>query len=246
MLLFAFRAVRRLPGHRPFAEIMPEGKDGLLFLERFAADGALAAIREARFRTGRSRCGHRYGRMCHEVAVFLAAGRADGFLCARRRAARVLADGKRKLRLYGVVVLRIFGREHRRKLVAARSAHGEGVVLPSPAARQFDVGKRMPDADAQVFGRGIGGIGLGDRERDDELARVIAHARDGDRTAFGNGGIGAVCYRVIGIGHERCLAVLHGHGGFDRPARIYIRVFNAAHHLRRKRFGRDGNNCRIG
>ena len=49
-------------GHRPLAEIMPEGGDRLLLLERFAADGALAALGEARLRTGRRFSGDRFGR----------------------------------------------------------------------------------------------------------------------------------------------------------------------------------------
>ena len=68
-LLFALCAVRRLPGHRPFAEIMPEGRDGLLFLERFAADGALLAVRKAVLRAGRRFSGDRFGRMSRTRAV---------------------------------------------------------------------------------------------------------------------------------------------------------------------------------
>ena len=41
---------------------MPEGRDGLLFLERFPADGTLLAVREARRGTGRRFSGDRFGR----------------------------------------------------------------------------------------------------------------------------------------------------------------------------------------
>ena len=89
----------------------------------------------------------------------------------------------------------------------------------------------MPDADAQVFGRGIGGIGLGNRERDDDFVRIVAHARDDDAADLRRIRIIAVFHGIVCIEDKRRLAVLHGHGGFDRLARIDVRACNAAHHV---------------
>ena len=118
-LLFAFRAVRRLLGHRPLAEIMPEGGDRLLLLERFAADETLAALGEARFRTSRSLCGHRFGRAQvepHARRKFLFCGRV-----AKPRLAAILFRPFSRLPDIGEgAVCQIFGA--RRKVCGASSS----------------------------------------------------------------------------------------------------------------------------
>ena len=67
--LAADDAALRCRAGRRSSRCMPLGGNDRLRRQNGTADGTLAAIREARFRTRRSLCGHRFGRMSRTRAV---------------------------------------------------------------------------------------------------------------------------------------------------------------------------------